>query len=281
MSRFLTSACIALLALLVANAVQAAVITIEGTVKSVDAKKRTISVKTKTKTLDLDVSRKAKVSVKGKTAKLDSLKVGQAVKLDYHDGLEIVLKIDVSPVGVLFDGSTLNGWDFNSKYWKIADRTLVGTCPAKLGRGGAFIATKVKYKDFSVTFKYRVKHGNSGFFLRCQTDTGSFQKYNGIQADIGPGITGIGSCFHGPVGSPTVASPARIQLLKVERSWEKDGWNDYTVTCIGDDISCDVNGVKIMSWKDRQKPRQGHIAIHLHGVQATTILIKNITISQL
>jgi|GEM_PF-1276471 len=96
MSRFLTSACVALLALLVANTVQAAVITIEGTVKSVDAEKRTISVKTKTKTLELDVSRKAKVSVKGKTAELDSLKVGQAVKLDYHDGLEIVLKIDAN-----------------------------------------------------------------------------------------------------------------------------------------------------------------------------------------
>jgi hypothetical protein len=89
-----------LLALSVADAVQAAVITIEGTVKSVDAKKRTITVQTKTKTLELDVSRKAKVSVKGKTAKLDSLKPGQKVTISYHEGLEIVLKIEAQGKGL-------------------------------------------------------------------------------------------------------------------------------------------------------------------------------------
>jgi len=73
----------------------AEVITIDGTIKSVDAAKRTITVETEGKEKMLDVSSKVKISVEGKDANLDALKEGQKVKLSYHDELEIVLKIDV------------------------------------------------------------------------------------------------------------------------------------------------------------------------------------------
>ena len=78
---------------------QAEVVTVEGTIKAVDAKKRTITVEADGEEQILDVSRKAKVNVKGTTAKLDSLKPGQKVKLSYHDDLEIVLKIEVMETG--------------------------------------------------------------------------------------------------------------------------------------------------------------------------------------
>lgn len=94
MSRFFALVCVALFIFFIADVVQAAVVTIDGTIKSVDAKKRTITMQTKTKTLEFDVSRKAKINVKSKAAKLDSLKPGQKVKISYHEDLEIVLKID-------------------------------------------------------------------------------------------------------------------------------------------------------------------------------------------
>lgn len=95
MSRCLTSASALLLALLVVDAAHAAIVTVDGSIKLVDAEKRTITVQTKAKTLELDVSRKAKVSVKGIAAKLDSLKAGQKVKISYHDGLDVVVTIEV------------------------------------------------------------------------------------------------------------------------------------------------------------------------------------------
>src|SRR5580692_9588197 len=61
------------------------VVTIDGTVKSVEAKKRTITVESGSKTLTLDVSSKAKISVEGKDGSLDLLKPGQTVKVSYHD----------------------------------------------------------------------------------------------------------------------------------------------------------------------------------------------------
>ena len=76
-----------------AASAHAEVITIEGTIKSVDTAKRTITVETEGEEKTLDVSSKAKISVEGKDAKLDALKSGQNVKLSYHDELEIVLKV--------------------------------------------------------------------------------------------------------------------------------------------------------------------------------------------
>jgi hypothetical protein len=87
------------------SAAHAEVVTIEGTIKSVDAKKRTITLQTESKTLTLDVSSNAKISVEESKAALDELKPGQQVNLSYHDKLEVVLKIEVtqknrmSPVG--------------------------------------------------------------------------------------------------------------------------------------------------------------------------------------
>ncbi len=87
------------LVLLMASASRADVITIDGMVKSVDAKKRTISVETGSKSLTLDVSSKAKISVDGKDAGLELLKAGQKVSLSYHDKLEVVLKIEAEAPG--------------------------------------------------------------------------------------------------------------------------------------------------------------------------------------
>ena len=52
---------------------------IDGTVKSVDAKKRTITVETGTKEMTLDVGSKARISIDGESLALDSLKSGQAI----------------------------------------------------------------------------------------------------------------------------------------------------------------------------------------------------------
>jgi uncharacterized protein (TIGR03067 family) len=96
--QFLRSVPIILLVLSTASA-HAEVVTIDGTIKAVDAKKRTITVESDSKTQSLDVSSKAKITVDGKDAGLESLKAGQKVSLSYHDKLEVVLKIEAEASG--------------------------------------------------------------------------------------------------------------------------------------------------------------------------------------
>jgi hypothetical protein len=66
------------------------IVTIEVTIKSVDAKGRTITAPRKGKTLELDVSRKAEVIINSKAGKLDDLAAGQKAKIDFETTLEIV-----------------------------------------------------------------------------------------------------------------------------------------------------------------------------------------------
>lgn len=62
-----------------ATPVYAEIISIEGVVKSVDVKKRTITVGTGSKELTLDVGSKAKIQIGEEVESLESLAVGQKV----------------------------------------------------------------------------------------------------------------------------------------------------------------------------------------------------------
>jgi hypothetical protein len=176
MCRVPISACLTILVFLAAGLAHAEVVTIDGTIKSVDAKKRTITVETGTKTLTLDVSSKAKISVEGKEGNLDSLKPGQKVTLSYHDKLEIVLKIEASSNNPsdernksfsLFDGETFNGWKppegHEWKGWAVRDGALVTTAE----RGAANLQTEDTFEEFELQCEFWLdKKVNSGIFFR-------------------------------------------------------------------------------------------------------------------
>ena len=79
--------------------VEAAVVEVEVTVKSVDCKSRQISVTYETKegskTIDLDVCRKATISINGDVATLDSVRSGQKATITYDRELAIITKIAI------------------------------------------------------------------------------------------------------------------------------------------------------------------------------------------
>jgi hypothetical protein len=267
--------CLALLFVgLATDSVQAAVITIDGTVKSVDAEKRTITVKTKTKTLKLDVSRKAKISVKSETAKLDSLKVGQKVKISYHDGLEIVLKIEVLSQSIkLFNGKDLKGWKaLNNKKtggWIVNNSELI-LVPRK---GTPSLVSEDKFDDFEFECEFWLDKGaNSGVYLRGRyelqlLDDRSFprirpnQKCGAIYGQLPPSR----SAYRGPKRWNTLS-------VRLERK---------TVTVV-------LNGVKVIDHRyinkvtpfaiDDLEGQPGPIILQNHG---SSVRFKNITIRRL
>lgn len=85
MYRILTIVCFALTLFVTSKHVQAEVVSIEATVKSVDPQNNKITVERKGKTTEFDVS---------KNSDLSKLKAGQKVTLSYHLDLETVLKIE-------------------------------------------------------------------------------------------------------------------------------------------------------------------------------------------
>jgi hypothetical protein len=93
----------ALAGLLLSQQAEAAVVEVDVTIKSVDAKARGITVTYETKTgqksIDLDVSRKATITINGSDATLDALRPGQKAKVAFEKELQVVTKIDATGNG--------------------------------------------------------------------------------------------------------------------------------------------------------------------------------------
>jgi hypothetical protein len=249
-----------LLTLSVADIAQAAVITIDGTVKSVDVKKRTITVQTKTKTLELDVSRKAKISVKSETAKLDSLAAGQKVKISYHDGLEIVLKIEAMSQSItLFNGKNLSGWTFVvppafkrrpgvDDCWSVDSKRGVLIARAN---GHNWLQTELLYQNFTLSFEWRfpfsgtVSPNGSGVVVRS---TGSLKiDPKGVEIDLSKKYLGYFLGYVGPGSTlenrknKAVGWPARFEWISKPKPKAKGEWNTTRIQCEGDKIRLWIN----------------------------------------
>lgn len=262
MLRLYTSASVALIILIITSTAHAEVVAIEGTIKSINAKKRTITVKTKSNTKEFDVSRKAKVSVNGKIAKLDSVKAGQKVKISYHDGLEIVLNINVMSQSItLFNGENLNGWSplpkrKNKQLWIVDPnrKTLVS-----VGNDFNDLRTDAVFKNFSLTLEWRftpakfVSPNGSGVIVRSNGLNTTGTDPRGIEIDFRPKNykpkkigTGTFIAYSMPIKNYLGESDGEKDRIRgwLRESKEKPQgkWNECEIVCKGDRITVTLNG---------------------------------------
>jgi hypothetical protein len=132
----------AILSILVARSAEAAVVEVEVTVKSVDAKARGITVNYevsgKPKSIDLDVSRKAAITVNGKQGTLDAVKPGQKAKVSFEKDLQVVTKIDATGSGTASDDAD----PFGSGTERPGEHQSAGNRSNSSGK-----ATELKYDD--------------------------------------------------------------------------------------------------------------------------------------
>ena len=143
----------------------AEVVTIDVTVKTIDAKERSITVtktsKTKSKDIELEVSKTAKILVGGKETPLDAVKSGQKASVSYETGLEVVTKIEVTGDGD--DPTPALGKSESSAFkktgcrvvWTIAetgDSTLIVSRP--LEKREAAKESMIRHDDGTVEFQH-------------------------------------------------------------------------------------------------------------------------------
>lgn len=88
---------------------------------------------------------------------------------------------------LIFDGKTLDGWDYDPTYWRVEDGNLVGeVTPANLLKRNSFIIKRdLITKDFDLKVEYRVSAGgNSGINYRSETIDSLPYAMRGYQSDI-------------------------------------------------------------------------------------------------
>jgi hypothetical protein len=87
----------------------------------------------------------------------------------------------------IFDGKTLDGWEFDPVYWRVENGSIVGeVTPSTLLKRNSFIIKKgLVLADFDLIVEYRVSaRGNSGINYRSEKIDSLPYAMRGYQADI-------------------------------------------------------------------------------------------------
>lgn len=250
------------------------IITIDGTVKSVDAKKRTITVETGAKQRTLDVSRKVKISIEEREETFESLSVGQKVSLDFHDQLELVVKIEVKSDEFeavegtdvsLFNGLNFSGWryDRGTSLVEREDAWTIG--PSKLlicqgVSGHAFLLTDEKYRDFTLRLEWRIPEGvkatkdGLGILVRANRLHTPDQQSIAFQLNDSPKgaawVVGQSQPFITVVGTPNKDFGNRLILSDSKLLVPLGEWNTLEVICDGGEAVIRQNDKETIHLKD-------------------------------
>ena len=84
-----------LIGLLFASSTHAEIVSVKGTVKSIDSVERLLELTLESGTIELEVSRKAEVTADGQAVELNDVSTGQKVSVKYHEDLDIVVEIKI------------------------------------------------------------------------------------------------------------------------------------------------------------------------------------------
>ncbi|HEV3260906.1 MAG TPA: DUF1080 domain-containing protein [Gemmataceae bacterium] len=158
-----------------------------------------------------------------------------------------------------FNGKNLDGWEGLNEYWTVKDGAIVGT--AEELKFNTFLCSKKKYKDFELKFQVRLKggKGNSGVQVRSKISDEKHFAVSGPQADIGQEFWG--SLWGEDFGGMMKQSDADA----VSKVLKKDGFNDYSVKCVGKHCTIKINGLTTVDEDFDKMPEEGIIAWQLHG----------------
>ena len=176
----------------------------------------------------------------------------------------------------LFNGKNLNGWEPTpGGKWEVKEGVIVGTSPKNEPRHGILL-TKKRFKDFVVKAKFRVLHGDSGFYFRVDR-VNSGVSVHGFQVEVDE--TDETGGLYETGGRGWVHQPTKDVAKK--RAYKRGEWSDLELTAKGGDITVKINGVVSTKLTNDNSRREGHIGLQLHGGQVMHVEYKEIHLKPL
>lgn len=141
----------------------------------------------------------------------------------------------------IFDGKTLNGWEGDTKYWRVENGNLVGEItPETLLKTNSFITWKGgEPADFELKGEFNItEKGNSGINYRSVMLTEVPYAMKGYQADIDGAVRYTGQNYE-ERGRTTLAYRGQITSIntqsnamtaeEVRKKVQKNAWSDLKV----------------------------------------------------
>ena len=189
----------------------------------------------------------------------------------------------------VFDGKTLDGWEYDPVYWRVENGCMVGEIiPSTIVNRNTFIYKKdLILKDFELKVEFRVSaEGNSGVSYRNElVDTLPFA-LKGYQADIdgrnrytGQNYEERGRQFLALRGQTTVITPEYVSPASAAvraadtpddflgKFIKKDDWNQYYIVVKGYRMLHYVNGILMSDVTDNDpvnRRMSGILGVQVH-----------------
>ncbi|HEX5471098.1 MAG TPA: family 16 glycoside hydrolase [Lacipirellulaceae bacterium] len=300
------AALIAILLLISTSDALADIVMAKGTVESVDAESRTITVRRKTasgeKTGSFEVAADAELISGDAAIELNSLKEGDAVTLTYDTAAKHLTKIEriaadePNKSEELFNGRDLTGWGLKKpktggldSMWVVDPERKVLISPG--GNGSNWLESDNSYNDFVLSLDYRFPPGGqvggngSGVAVRSAGFTRSGFDPRGIEVELQPNVSEQGSgtliCYECSLKSDNGEVPvgAPIGKLVPTKFVQKPAgqWNKLEVEGVGDRISVKIND-ELVNEGTGTKILAGRISLRN---QSTAIELRNIRLLRL
>lgn len=194
----------------------------------------------------------------------------------------------------LFNGKDLSGWK-NPYEWghaEVVDGEIHLSADKKF-----FLVTEQEFDDFVFEGEVKLPEGpaNSGFMFRCHVEPnrvfgyqaevdGSERRWSGGLYDEGrrdwvwPSVEGRSKDEKHLVYAEE--SQEFFEQPEVANALERNDWNHYRITCVGDSIKIEVNDVVTTDIKDDLDAR-GHLGIQHHGEDGAIYKFRNLRVRKL
>ncbi|MBL9179866.1 MAG: DUF1080 domain-containing protein [Verrucomicrobiaceae bacterium] len=191
--------------------------------------------------------------------------------------------LQAQPVSI-FDGKTLDGWDFDPKMWRVEDGIITGGSTTEKIKKNDFISTKKSFHNFELKLKIKCsgdpKTGmiNSGIQIRSVREGTAM---SGYQVDCGAGW--FGKIYDEHRRNKPIWVPTPEQQAALDKAVDVFGWNEYRIRAEGPRIQTWINGVLCIDYTEQDKniALDGHIAPQVHSGGVCLVQVKDVTIEEL
>ena len=187
------------------------------------------------------------------------------------------------PAVSLFDGKTLEGWDYTEGVWRVEDGAITAGSHEKDVPKNEFISTKKNYANFELKLK-----------IKCSGDLATGQVNSGIQirsARLPDGVVAgyqvdCGEGWFGKIYDEhrrRLIYPTPIDEPTLLKGVDTFGWNEYRILAEGPRIQVWINGIPATDYTETNPliPLNGVIAPQIHKGGHAMVQFKDVTIREL
>lgn len=201
----------------------------------------------------------------------------------------------------LFDGKSLEQWQFDQAHWRVEDGAIVGEIPPgqTLGHNTWMVWSGGELQDFDLRLQVKLTgapQANSGIQFRAQvTDP---NHVSGYQADLDMGSTWLGRIYDEHGRALLVERGQRVSIdrqgQRVTKTFapanafaaifRENEWNDYRIVAIGERVNVFINGTlfsELIDDEQAAKDLSGKLALQLHSGPETRVAFRNIVLEKL